>query len=197
MASARHSKWLCTSAALPPIAAILTIILAPDPHGHWSGHLWLAYLDAAQLVLLVVMATLVAAMLGWRTFSVLLMLAVAVIAVGIIFQVIGNYQVAESIWATSGNPGFGEGYNEGHDRAASGDFLVVFGGATFALIVGAARRVPVKIAGFALVMVIIPPPFVWPAAGVLMLMLYGLVAADGFDLRPVAAGGTEKIASSD
>ena len=107
----RYGKRLYLLALFPPIVAILTILIAPDPHGHWSEHLWGAYLDGAQLALLVFLA----AMLGrrnWRstgTFgSTLLLLSLAVIAVGIVYQLIGNYQVAESIWRTPGNPGFGQ-----------------------------------------------------------------------------------------
>lgn len=97
----RYGKRLYAVAAVPPVVTILTILLAPDPHGHWSEHLWSAYLDAAQLLLLFVLA----AKLGWRALSVLLLISLAVIAVGIAYQVIGNYQVAESIWGTSGNLG--------------------------------------------------------------------------------------------
>lgn len=190
MVGKRYSRWLYLLFAAPPVVAILTIAFAPDPHGHWSGHLWGAYLDGAQLVLVVVLA----AMLGvriWRSgagfVSVLLLVSLAVIAAGIVYEVIGNYQVAESIWRRSGNPGFGDGYVEGHDRAETGDLLVVVGGAAFALIVGIARRVPLLVALLALAMVIIPPPFVWPALGVLMLLLYGLTAHAGLERRQVIA----------
>jgi hypothetical protein len=179
----QHGRWLYALAAFPPIAAILAILLAPDPHGHWSEHLWGAYLDAAQLVLLFVLAT----MLGWRAFSVLLGVALGIIAVGIVYKVVGNYQVAESIWRTTGNPGFGEGYNQGHERAETGDLLVMAGGAAFALVAGLTRRVSIKVALLALVMVVIPPPFVWPAAGVLMMMLYSLASGSGLDRPPVSA----------
>jgi hypothetical protein len=114
--------------------------------------------------------------------------SLGIIAVGIVYEVIGNHQVAESIWRTSGDPGFGDGYDQGHDRAATGDLLVVVGGATFAFIIGIARRVPLTIAGLGLVMVVIPPPFVWPAAGVLMLLLYGLTSEAGLNPRDVDAG---------
>lgn len=43
----RYGKRLYAVAAVPPVVAILTILLAPDPHDHWSEHLWSAYLDAA------------------------------------------------------------------------------------------------------------------------------------------------------
>jgi hypothetical protein len=138
-----------------------------------------AYLDGAQLALLLALTAMLAAR-HWRSpgrsASALLLFSLGIIAVGIVNEVIGNYQVAESIWRTSGDPGFGDGYDQGHDRAATGDLLVVVGGAAFAFIVGIARRVPIPIAGLALVMVVIPPPFVWPAAGVLMLLLYGLTS---------------------
>jgi hypothetical protein len=186
----RYSRWLYALFAVPPIVAILTIVLAPDPHGHWSEHLWGAYLDGAQLVLLVVLAAILGARKDQSTghfVSGLLVMALLVIAVGIVYQVIGNYQVAESIWRTSGNPGRGEGYNQGHDRAGTGDLLVVVGGAAFAFVVGLARRVPLKVAGLALAMVVIPPPFIWPAAGVLMLLLYGMTSEAGLNPRDVNA----------
>jgi hypothetical protein len=182
----RSGKRLYLLVLVPPIAAILTILFAPDPHGHWSEHLWGAYLDGAQLVMLVVLA----AMLGRRDrqsigdfVSVLFLLSFAAMALGIVYEIIGNYQVAESIWRTTGNPGFGHGYNQGHERAGTGDLLVVTGGAAFAFIAGLTRRVPIKIAVLALLMVIIPPPFVWPAAGVLMLLFYGLTSETYFDRR--------------
>jgi hypothetical protein len=177
MTARLRGKWPWGLAAIPPLMAVGTIVLAPDPHGHWTEHLWSVYLDGAQLLLLVVLAAVLGAH-TWRTArrpaAVLLLLALGVIAVGIVYQIVGNYQVARSIWQTSGNPGFGDGYAEGHDRAETGDLLVIVGGVLFAFIVGLARRIPLAIAGLALVMVVIPPPWIWPAAGVLMLLLYRL-----------------------
>jgi hypothetical protein len=113
---------------------------------------------------------------GWRTLSALLLISFAVVESGIALQVIGDYQVADSIWRTSGNPGFGDGYTEGHDRSELGDLLVSVGGLAFAITAGIAQRVPGTLAVVAGVMVIIPPPWVWPAAGVLVLILYGLTS---------------------
>jgi hypothetical protein len=169
---ARYGKLVYALAAIPPIVAILTAQLAPDPHGHWSDHLSSAGLKSAQLVLLLVLVT----MLGWRTLSALLLISFAVVESGIALQVIGDYQVADSIWRTSGNPGFGDGYTEGHDRSELGDLLVSVGGLAFAITAGIAQRVPGTLAVVAGVMVIIPPPWVWPAAGVLVLILYGLTS---------------------
>lgn len=174
------SNWLWGVAAIPPVAAAVTTVLAPDPSGHWSEHLSSAGFKSAQLLLLVVLVT----MLGWRTLGTRLLIAFAVVAVGIGFQVIGDYQVAESIWARTGDPGFGVGYTEGHDRSALGDLLVMAGGLAFAIIAGVTRRVPGWFAAVAGVMVIIPPPFFWPAAGVLMLVLYGLTTASAFAEGP-------------
>lgn len=181
-------------AAIPPLVAVVTNVLAPDPHGHWTEHLWGVYFGGAQLVLLVVLATVLAAR-TWRTAprpaEMLLWLALGVIVVGIVHEIVGNYQVAQSIWRTSGDPGFGDGYVEGHDRAETGDLLVTAGGVVFALTVGVARRVPLAIAGLAVVMVVIPPPWVWPAAGVLMLLLYRLTAGADRNRSPVGPAARE------
>jgi hypothetical protein len=177
---ARNEKWVYGVVLVPPVAAVLTVLLAPDPHGHWSEHLWSAYFGMAQLVVLAILAF----MLGWRTLSVLLWVSLAVIAVGIVYETIGNLHVADSIWGTRGNPGFGDGYTQGHERAETGDLLVLVGGAAFAFVVGLTRRVPLKLAGLALLMGIIPP-WIWPATGVLMLLVYGLTSEGGLDRRRV------------
>jgi hypothetical protein len=177
----RYGKWMYGLILVPPLAAVLTIVLAPDPHGHWSEHLWSAYFDMAQLVLLVVLAGL----LTRRTVSIPVLFALAVIAVGIAFEMVGNFQVADSIWQTRGNPGFGDGYAQGHERAETGDLLVVIGGGAVAFVAGLTRRVPLKIAVLALFLVIIPP-WIWPGAGALMLLLYGLTSEAGLARRPIA-----------
>ncbi|MEO5974302.1 MAG: hypothetical protein ABIQ38_03740 [Ilumatobacteraceae bacterium] len=168
----KHSKWLWLVFVIPPAAAIITSLLAPDPHGHWTEHLTSVGLKSAQLILLVVLVT----MLGWRKLGVLLLLSIAVVAIGIVYQVVGDYQVADSIWRTAGDPGRGIGYVGGHDTSAFGDLIVLVGGFAFAVIAGATRRVRAKFAVIGVVMLIIPPPFFWPAAGVLMLMVLGLTS---------------------
>jgi hypothetical protein len=180
MTGIRFGRWLYGVVLIPPIAAVLTVLLAPDPHGHWSEHLWSAYFGMAQLVVLVALAW----MLGWRTLSVLLLASFALIAVGIVFEILGNFQVADSIWRTRGNPGYGDGYTQGHERAETGDLLVSVGGAAFAIVVGLTRRVPVKVAVLALFMVMIPP-WLWPATGVLMILLYGLTSEAGLERQRV------------
>jgi hypothetical protein len=173
-------------ALAPPIAAVVATLSAPDPHGHWTDHLRGAYLDATQLVVLVGLATWLTVrnrQPQQRWISVLLVVSLVVVATGIIFEFLGNYEVAQSIWRTSGHPGFGNGYDEGHERAELGDLLVVAGGGAFAVIVGVLRRVPRTIAAVALVMVVIPPPFVWPAAGVLLVLLVGLTSKHGLRER--------------
>ena len=114
----------------------------------------------------------------------LLLVLVAVTGIGIVFEAIGNFQVADSIWGRRGNPGFGDGYAQGHERAETGDLLVAVGGAAFAFVAGVTGRVPLKVAGLALLMVIIPP-WLWPATGVLMLLLYGLRSEAAFDRRRI------------
>jgi len=157
---------------IPPAAGIITSLLAPDPHGHWTEHLTGVGLKSVQLILLVVLV----AMLGWRKLGVPLLISFAVVAIGIVYQVVGDYQIADSIWRTAGDPGFGLRYAGGHDTTAFGDDIVKVGGFAFAVIAGATRRVRVKYAVIGVVMLIIPPPFFWPAAGVLMLVVLGLTS---------------------
>jgi len=171
--------WL---AAIPVVVSILVATLAPKPHGHWSEHLSAVGLKSMQLVLLLTLLT----MLGWRRFSVPMLLAFAVVASGIVFQVVGDAQVAESIWRTSGNPESGDGYESGHETSELGDLLVFAGGLAFALAAAIARRVPLKLAIAAAVLTFIPPPFFWPAVGVLVLLFYGLTSQTGFRRGPGA-----------
>ena len=175
--TARFSRWLWAVCAIPPIVAILVIFFAPEPHGHWTEHLNGVGFKSAQLALLVVLLTL----LGWKKLGVVLWIACAVIAIGIVNQVIGDYRVAQSIWRTNGNPGFGIGYTDGHNTGSFGDLLVIIGGFAFAVIAGMKRKVSVKFAVLAVIMVIIPPPFLWPAAGVLMLVIHDLTSPSRFD----------------
>ena len=173
----RYPRWLWTVFAFPPIIAILINFLAPEPHGHWTEHLTTVGFKSTQLVLLIVLLT----MLGWKKLGIALWISVAVIVIGIVNQVIGDYQVADSIWRTTGDPGFGVGYAEGHDTSGFGDLLVIIGGFAFAIIAGTTRRVRARFAVIATVMVIIPPPFLWPAAGVLMLVVHSLTSSPRFE----------------
>ncbi len=172
MEDPRYSRWLWLVFVIPPAAAIITGLLAPDPHGHWTEHLTTVGFKSTQLVLLIVLLT----MLGWQKLGVAMWISIAMIVIGIVNQVIGDYQVADSIWRTTGDPGFGIGYKDGHGRAEFGDLLVIIGGFAFAIIAGLTQRVRAKFAVIAAVMVIIPPPFFWPAAGVLMLVVLGLTS---------------------
>lgn len=128
-------NWLWFLMLIPPAIAIVTTALAPQPHGHWVEHLNTATLKASQLVLLLMLV----AMLGWRTLRPVLLIVFVVVAVGIVFQVVGDFRVAKSIWRTEGDPGFGPGYVEGHDISGLGDMVVVFGGLAWAVLVGATR----------------------------------------------------------
>jgi hypothetical protein len=122
-------------------------------------------------------------MLGWRSLRVLLLIAFAVAAIGIVIQTIGDAQVAHSIWGTTGDPGYGPGYAQGHDRGSLGDLLVLGGGLAWAVIVGVTRRVPPWLAVVAAVLVLIPPPFFWPAMGILIVVLFSLTSPSGLDAR--------------
>ena len=169
--------------AIPAVAAIVTSVMAPEPHGHWSEHLSGGAMKAAQLAVLIVLVT----MLGWSKLKVALLIAFVVIAAGIVFQVLGDCQVAHSIWRTTGNPGFGRGYAPGHDRSGFGDLLVLAGGVAFAVAAGVTRRVPAWLAVLGAVTMIIPPPFLWPAVGTLVLVLHGLTSSSGWADRSAQA----------
>jgi len=174
-----RTKWLWALVAIPPVVAVTTTLLAPQPHGHWVEHLRGATMKATQLGLLLVVVT----MLGGRSLRVLLLMAFAVAAVGIVIQTIGDVQVAHSIWATTADPGYGPGYVQGHDRGALGDLLVFGGGLAWAFIAGVTRRVPPWWAVLAAILVIIPPPFLWPAMGILVAVHFDLTSTSGFDTR--------------
>ena len=141
-----------------------------------------AGLKSVQLVLLLALLT----MLGWRRLAVPLLLAFGVVASGIVVQVVGDAQVAESIWRTSGDPGSGEGYESGHQTSELGDHLAFAGGLAFTIVAGIARRVPLKLAIAAAALAIVPPPFFWPAVGVLVLLFHGLTSQQGFLRDPGA-----------
>ncbi len=179
MPRGRRIFWL---AAIPPVVSILVATLAPGPHGHWSEHLSAVGLKSVQLLLLLGLL----ALLGWRRLSVPLLIAFGVVASGILVQVVGDAQVAESIWRTSGNPERGAGYESGHETGELGDLIVFAGGLAFAIAAGIARRVPLKLAIAAAVLTIFPPPFFWPAVGVLVLLFHGLTSERGFRRDPGA-----------
>lgn len=162
------STWWWMLAGIPAIVGVLAVQLAPEPHGHWTEHLGSVGLKATQLMVLL----LLVALLGRQTPRLMPLISFAVVACGILIQMLGDYQVAQSIWGTIGDPGFGIGYERGHQITALGDLLVVGGGITYTILAGVARWVPAWTAMVAGVLAIIPPPFLWPAAGVLMLLLF-------------------------
>lgn len=112
--------------------------------------------------------------LGPRRLGGLLLVCLGGAAVGIVLQSVGDYQVAKSIWRTAGNPGFGIGYDAGHALSEKGDLLVVISGIAFAAVAGVKRRVSLPVAIGAGALAIIPPPFFWPALGILVIMLVWL-----------------------
>ena len=121
---------------IPPIAAIWTNLVAPDPRDHWTEHLGIAVLKGAHLVLLVLTT-----LLSWKKLGVLLAITFVIVAAGIVMQVIDDYLVADSIWRKSGAPGYGIGYADGHEMSELGDKFVLIGGFTFAVLSGFRHRV--------------------------------------------------------
>ena len=178
----RRSRWLYALAALPPLVGIVTALLAPAPHGHWVEHLSSVGFKSTQLAVLLTLL----ALLGWRALSAPLAVALGVVGAGIVLQVFGDAQVARAIWRTTGDPGFGGGYAAGHDNSGLGDLIVILGGFAFAIVAGLSRRVRAWQAICAVVPVIVPPPYLWPAVGVLFLMLHAVISGAGFVRRSAA-----------
>ena len=172
------SKWLIATVALPIAAAILVAVLAPEPSGHWVEHLSGVALRVAVLALVVALA----ALLGRRIPAVLGLCILAAV-IGIAMQATGDWRAADALWRTTGEPS-GAASEAAHELASQGDLLVVLAGAAFAIGAGVLRRTSPLIAVGALVLVVVPPPFLWPAAGVLFVLLHALTT--GRSLRPAA-----------
>lgn len=151
--------------------------LAPEPHGHWTGHLSAATIDIGMIVVVVVGAALAWRYLGGAVVKLLAGAALATVLVGLVNEAVGNLRVARSIWRTVwGDDEVGQfgpafsGFDSGHDLAASGDLVVVLGGVAFALVLGFSRRVGVLAAGAGVIFSFIPPPFIIPACGVVFVL---------------------------
>jgi hypothetical protein len=97
-----------------PVAASIAQGLAPMPHGHWSSHLASTAISASQLAVLIVVAVPLAVRqrLGGRRSTLLALAILAVVAVGLVMQVVGNQRIAASIWQTDYGVGMG-----GHHRS--------------------------------------------------------------------------------
>lgn len=171
-------RWSLALVALPPAIGIVTALLAPEPSGHWVEHLSSVGLKSTQLA-----ALAVAAVLLRRSWNASQLVVLAVVALGIVLQVAGDWSVARSIWRTTGDPGGGAGYEWGHVASGLGDLTVVIAGLAFALVLVVTKRARVWVAVLAATLAFVPPPFLWPAAGVLAAMVYGYVG--GGELRPV------------
>jgi len=124
------------------------------------------------------LAVVAGAVLARRRLNVLLVVLLAVVAVGLVLEVVGNQRVAASIWQTSYGdeeaaaigPSF-EGFESGHELAGTGDMLVVLGGLAFALALGALRRVGPGVAVAGVVLSLFPP-WILPAVGMVLLLAF-------------------------
>jgi hypothetical protein len=156
-----------------PAVGALVDLLVSGPRGHWSGHVGSGAAAAGQLL-----AVVAGAVLARRRLNVLLVVLLAVVAVGLVLEVVGNQRVAASIWQTSYGdeeaaaigPSF-EGFESGHELAGTGDMLVVLGGLAFALALGALRRVGPGVAVAGVVLSLFPP-WILPAVGMVLLLAF-------------------------
>jgi hypothetical protein len=180
-----------------PVVGVLTGLLVSGPRGHWSGHVGSGAAAAGQLL-----AVVTGAVLARRQLNVLLVVLLAVVAVGLVLEVVGNQRVAASIWQTSYGdeeaaaigPSF-DGFESGHALAETGDILVVLGGLAFAVALGAFRRVGsgVAVAGAVLSFFL---PWILPAVGIILLLAVLLrsprqaVRSDAASVTPPSAAAT-------
>jgi hypothetical protein len=185
----RRSRWWIALAAAPAAVAMVVTVLAPGPSGHWVEHLQGAGFKSTQLLVIVV----VAANLGRRRLHGVPAAALVLALIGIAFEVLGDAQVANAMWRTTGEPDTLPGAQAGHDNGGLGDLLVVLAGFGFALAGGITHRVRPSLAVLAGVMVIIPPPFLWPAAGILFVLLHALTT--GRSLAGTDIGGRASVMS--
>jgi hypothetical protein len=167
--------WAFGLVAVGTVVAGLAGLFVPDqPKGHWSGHVASGLIAAGQLV-----ALLLGVVLVWRRLRLLLLVPLAVAAIGLVLEVAGNLQVAASIWRTPYGdqqvavigPTFA-GFDTGHALASKGDLLVVVGGIAFAVILGITRRVGEGAAVAGVVLSVIPPPWILPGCGAVFLLAY-------------------------
>jgi hypothetical protein len=153
--------------------------IAPLPHGHWTGHLTNATIDAGMLVVVLVGAALAWPRLGQGLMRLLSAVALAIVVIGLIVEVVGNMRVSHVIWQTP----YGDdsvdayasglsGYDSGHALEGDGDLLVLVGGIAFAIVLGASRRVGPGATIAGVVLSIIPPPFIIPAFGAAFLLAW-------------------------
>jgi hypothetical protein len=153
--------------------------IAPEPHGHWTSHLTNATIDAGMLVVVLVGAALAWARLGQGLIRLLAAAALAIVVIGLIVEIVGNLRVSHVIWQTpygddsvdayaSGLPG----YNSGHALQGNGDLLVLVGGIAFAMVLAGSRRVGPGALIAGVILSVIPPPFIIPALGVMVLLAW-------------------------
>lgn len=175
--------WLLV-AGVPLLAAVGVSMYAPEPAGHWSEHLAGAALKAAQLVVLAGLA----GVLFRRLPSALTSMVVLVLG-GIALQSLGDWRVAEAIWRSPGDPGFGSGYESGHSLSGWGDLLVLAGGIAFAVVAVVVGRLRLGAALGVAALAVIPPPFLWPGVGVTVVLLHELVGSPRARTEPASDAG--------
>jgi hypothetical protein len=158
------------------LAAEVVPALAPEPHGHWSGHLGNAAVDIGVIVTVVVGAAFAWHHFGHLVVKLLASGALATVVAGLVIATAGNLRVARSIWRTPyGDDEVGQfgsafaGFDSGHTIVGNGETLVVLGGVAFALVLGFSRRVGV-VAALAGVVLSFIPPWLIPACGVVFLL---------------------------
>jgi hypothetical protein len=161
------------------VAVSLVGRLAPQPHGHWSGHLANVTIEVGMLVVVLVGTALAWPRLGQWLSRLLVAATLAIVVTGLLVEIVGNMRVSHVIWQTpygddsvaayaSGLPG----YESGHTLAGDGDLLVLVGGIAFAIVLGVSRRVGPGAAIAGVVLSVIPPPFIIPAFGVAFLLAW-------------------------
>jgi hypothetical protein len=168
-------------------SAAITGSLLPPPAAHWSDHILTAAVAGGQLV-----ALAAGAWLARRALSRTSLVILSLIAVGLMFELVGNVIAGRSIWRQP----FGDedvweaahnfpGFELGHDLAEYGDVGVLLGGLVLATVLGVERRVHWAVAVIAGVLVLIPP-WLLPALSTVFLLAW-LIARPRHRIRRLRA----------
>ena len=152
-----RTRWPYVLGLIPAMAGVIALATAPDPHGHWSGHLGGVAVDWSGAVVLVIGAWVARRRLGWTV------VIVPVIVMGMMIAGTGDRRVANTIWQVPGENTIASqaddpaDYVSGHDLDEQGGQVMQIAGLIFVLAVGVTGRVTRRAAVVATLFALAPP----------------------------------------